>query len=42
MAIEVKNDSGDGKEMAVNPKDTKLEKNTVGFFIAQSADDAKR
>ena len=42
LAIEVKNDSGDGKKIAVNPKGTKLQKNTVGFFVAPNAQDVKR
>ena len=42
MAIEVQNESGDGKKIAVNPKETKLQKNTLGFFVAPNAEDVKR
>ena len=41
MAIEVISDSED-KKIAINPKNEILESNTVGFFIASSAEDAKR
>ena len=42
LAIEVQNESGDGKKIAVNPKETKLQKNTLGFFVAPNAEDVKR
>ena len=46
LAIEEKG-TGEGEEgkeskIWINPKDFKIAPNTVGFFIAQSADEVKR
>lgn len=42
LAIEVKNEEGTDSKIAINPKGTKIQPNTQGFFIAQSADEVKR
>ncbi|XP_069970350.1 calcium-activated potassium channel slowpoke isoform X4 [Penaeus vannamei] len=42
LAIEVKNEDGTDSKIAINPKATKIQPNTQGFFIAQSADEVKR
>ncbi|KAK4296384.1 hypothetical protein Pmani_031115 [Petrolisthes manimaculis] len=42
LAIEVKNEEGTDSKIAINPKSTKIQPNTQGFFIAQSADEVKR
>ncbi|XP_071543157.1 calcium-activated potassium channel slowpoke isoform X13 [Panulirus ornatus] len=42
LAIEVKNEDGTDSKIAINPKSTKIQPNTQGFFIAQSADEVKR
>nr|XP_053652320.1 calcium-activated potassium channel slowpoke-like isoform X3 [Cherax quadricarinatus] len=42
LAIEVKNEEGTDSKIAINPKATKIQPNTQGFFIAQSADEVKR
>ena len=42
LAIEVKNEEGNDNKISINPRGTKLPSNTVGFFIAQSADEVKR
>ncbi|XP_076054675.1 calcium-activated potassium channel slo isoform X2 [Oratosquilla oratoria] len=42
LAIEVKNEEGSDSKIAINPKATKIQPNTQGFFIAQSADEVKR
>ena len=42
MAIEVKSDEGNDSKISINPRGTKLPSNTVGFFIAQSAEEVKR
>ena len=41
LAVEEKNEAEDS-QISINPKDFKLQPNTVGFFIAQSADEVKR
>ena len=42
LAIEVKADEGTDNKISINPRGTKLPSNTVGFFIAQSAEEVKR
>ena len=42
LAIEVKADEGTDNKISINPRGTKLPANTVGFFIAQSAEEVKR
>ncbi|RXG71202.1 Calcium-activated potassium channel slowpoke [Armadillidium vulgare] len=42
LAIEVKNEDHTDSKIAINPKATKIQQNTQGFFIAQSADEVKR
>lgn len=42
LAIEVKTDDGTDNKISINPRGTKLPSNTVGFFIAQSAEEVKR
>merc|ERR1712226_1520716 len=42
LAIEVKSDEGNDSKISINPRGTKLPSNTVGFFIAQSAEEVKR
>ncbi|CAL4058638.1 unnamed protein product, partial [Meganyctiphanes norvegica] len=42
LAIEVKNEDNTDSKIAINPKSTKIQPNTQGFFIAQSADEVKR
>ena len=42
LAIEVKGDDGNDNKISINPRGTKLPANTVGFFIAQSAEEVKR
>merc|ERR1719362_1582987 len=42
LAIEVKSDDGNDNKISINPRGTKLPSNTVGFFIAQSAEEVKR
>ena len=42
LAIEVKNEEGNDNKISINPRGTKLPSNTVGFFIAQSAEEVKR
>ena len=42
LAIEVKNEDNSDSKIAINPKNTKIQNNTQGFFIAQSADEVKR
>merc|ERR1719158_1162690 len=42
LAIEVKSDEGNDNKISINPRGTKLPSNTVGFFIAQSAEEVKR
>jgi len=42
LAIEVKTDDGSDSKISINPRGTKLPSSTVGFFIAQSAEEVKR
>ncbi len=42
LAIEVKSEDGGDNKISINPRGTKLPSNTVGFFIAQSAEEVKR
>ena len=43
LAIEVKAETeGSDNKISINPRGTKLPANTVGFFIAQSAEEVKR
>lgn len=42
LAIEVKTEDGNDNKISINPRGTKLPSNTVGFFIAQSAEEVKR
>ncbi|XP_059097030.1 calcium-activated potassium channel slowpoke-like [Tigriopus californicus] len=42
LSIEVKADDGNDNKISINPRGTKLPSNTVGFFIAQSAEEVKR
>merc|ERR1719266_1502133 len=42
LAIEVKAEEGNDNKISINPRGTKLPSNTVGFFIAQSAEEVKR
>ncbi|KAA0183368.1 hypothetical protein HAZT_HAZT007729 [Hyalella azteca] len=41
LAIEVKNEDNTDSKIAINPKAVKIQHNTQGFFIAQSADEVK-
>ncbi|KAK4882994.1 hypothetical protein RN001_006313 [Aquatica leii] len=43
LAIEIKgNDDGIDSKISINPRGAKIQANTQGFFIAQSADEVKR
>jgi potassium large conductance calcium-activated channel subfamily M alpha protein 1 len=42
LAIEVKPDDGGDTKISINPRGPKIPANTVGFFIAQSAEEVKR
>ena len=43
LAIEVKpTESGSDTKISINPQSAKMPANTVGFFIAQSAEEVKR
>jgi potassium large conductance calcium-activated channel subfamily M alpha protein 1 len=42
LAIEVKPDEGGDSKISINPRGAKIPANTVGFFIAQSAEEVKR
>jgi len=42
LAIEVKPEDGGDPKISINPRRSKLPTNTVGFFIAQSAEEVKR
>ena len=42
LAIEARGDDGADSKIAINPRHIKLQPNTQGFFIAQSADEVKR
>jgi len=42
LAIEIRPDDGSDRKISINPRGLKICSNTVGFFIAQSADEVKR
>lgn len=43
LAIEIKgNEDGADSKISINPRGAKIQANTQGFFIAQSADEVKR
>ncbi|ODM90769.1 Calcium-activated potassium channel slowpoke, partial [Orchesella cincta] len=42
LAIEMKIDDGNDSKISINPRGAKIQANTIGFFIAQSADEVKR
>ena len=42
LAIEVKPDEGGDTKISINPRRGKVPSNTIGFFIAQSAEEVKR
>ena len=42
LAIEVKPDEGGDTQISINPRRGKVPSNTIGFFIAQSAEEVKR
>jgi len=42
LAVEVKPDDGGDTKISINPRGSKIPANTVGFFIAQSAEEVKR
>lgn len=42
LAVEEKSGEGEESQISINPKHFKIAPNTVGFFIAQSADEVKR
>lgn len=43
MAIEIKGgEEGTDSKISINPRGAKIQANTQGFFIAQSADEVKR
>merc|ERR1719507_2831834 len=42
LAIEVKPDDGSDTKISINPRRSKVPANTIGFFIAQSAEEVKR
>ena len=42
LAIEVKPDEGSDTKISINPRRSKVPANTIGFFIAQSAEEVKR
>ena len=42
LALEVRPDDGGDAKISINPRGTKIPANTVGFFIAQSAEEVKR
>ena len=42
LAVEVSAGQGEDSEISINPQDVKISPNTVGFFIAQSAEEVKR
>ena len=42
LAIEVKGVEGADTKISINPRGAKIQANTQGFFIAQSADEVKR
>jgi len=43
LAIEIKGaEEGQDSKISINPRGVKIQANTQGFFIAQSADEVKR
>lgn len=43
LAIEIKaTEEGSDSKISINPRGAKIQANTQGFFIAQSADEVKR
>jgi hypothetical protein len=42
LAIEIKGEDGSDSKISINPRGAKIQPNTQGFFIAQSADEVKR
>lgn len=40
--METKSEDGNDAKIQINPRVGKIQANTVGFFIAQSADEVKR
>lgn len=42
MAIETKSDEGKGSKIMINPRGVKIVANTVGFFIANDAEEVRR
>ncbi|XP_049855945.1 calcium-activated potassium channel slowpoke isoform X2 [Schistocerca gregaria] len=42
LAIEIKGEDGADSKISINPRGVKIQANTQGFFIAQSADEVKR
>jgi hypothetical protein len=42
LAIEIKGEDGNDSKISINPRGAKIQANTQGFFIAQSADEVKR
>ena len=42
LAVEETARGEEDSQISINPKDFKISPNTVGFFIAQSADEVKR
>jgi len=42
LAVEVRPDDGGETKISINPRGSKIPANTVGFFIAQSAEEVKR
>ena len=42
LAVEEKTGEEEESQISINPKDFKIAPNTVGFFIAQSAEEVKR
>ena len=42
LAIEIRPDDGSDRKISINPRGVKISPNTVGFFIAQSAEEVKR
>ena len=42
LAVEERSGQGEDSQISINPKDFKISPNTVGFFIAQSAEEVKR
>ncbi|XP_026808965.1 calcium-activated potassium channel slowpoke isoform X4 [Rhopalosiphum maidis] len=42
LAIEIKGEDGRDSKISINPRGSKIQASTQGFFIAQSADEVKR